>query len=263
MRARRPDRARAGFTLLEVVLAMTALAMVTAICYGAFHLGVRAVEKGEMAVVTTQRLRVASDVLIRQIKSTVAYPARNEEEEVYPYFMGSATSMTFITAAGLQGGGGLTRIVYQVVDDPPRLVIMESPFFSPDALGRDPIDKPGEASTTLLDNFRSLKFEYLRNDGVDTKWEPAWDAHEDEMLPQAVRIVVEGMPGIDMDVWGQEIPIMTTTYGENTGEVDEEDLANGGGTEEDAEAQGNGGVRNPGGSGAGGAPDGEEPDGPE
>ncbi|TMB00617.1 MAG: prepilin-type N-terminal cleavage/methylation domain-containing protein, partial [Deltaproteobacteria bacterium] len=31
----RPD----GFTLLELVLAMSALAMITAICYGAFHLG--------------------------------------------------------------------------------------------------------------------------------------------------------------------------------------------------------------------------------
>jgi prepilin-type N-terminal cleavage/methylation domain-containing protein len=231
MRPRTPSPARAGFTLLELMLAMTALALVAAICYGAFHLGIRAVEKGEMAVVTTQRLRVASDVLIRQIKSTVAYPARNEDEEVYPYFMGSATSMTFITAAGLQGGGGLTRVVYQVVDDPPRLMITESPFFSPDALGRDPVDKPGETGTTLLDNFTTLKFEYLMNDGVETEWRPAWDAHEDEMLPQAVRVMVEGLPGLEMNSWGQEIPIMATTYGENTGEVDEEDLdATGGGT---------------------------------
>ena len=82
---------------------MTALALIAAICYGAFHLGIRAVERGEMAVVTAQRLRVASDVLIRQVKSTVAYPACNEEEEVYPYFFGTATSMTFITAAGARG----------------------------------------------------------------------------------------------------------------------------------------------------------------
>jgi general secretion pathway protein J len=217
-------RGRAGFTLLELMLAMTALALVAAVCYGAFHLGIRAVERGEMAVVTTQRLRVAADTLIRQIKSTVAYPARNEEEDVYPFFMGSATSMTFITAAGLQGGGGLTKVVYQVVDDPPRLVISETPYFSPDALGRDPIDQSADSGTTLLDNFRSLKFEYLMNDGVETEWRPAWDAHEDEMLPQAVRVLVQGMPGLEMDTWGQEIPIMATTYGENTGEVDEEDL---------------------------------------
>ena len=41
--------------MLEVVLAMTLLAMVTAIIYAAFHLGIRAVEKGQMAVVSAQR----------------------------------------------------------------------------------------------------------------------------------------------------------------------------------------------------------------
>src|SRR5881628_4211809 len=101
---------RDGFTLLELVLAMSALAMITAICYGAFHLGIRAVESGERAVVTAQRLRVASDLLIRQVKSAVPYPARNRDDEVYPYFFSTATSMTFVTAAGQEGGGGLARV---------------------------------------------------------------------------------------------------------------------------------------------------------
>src|SRR5579884_1150562 len=117
------DRRR-GFTLLEVMLALTALALVAAICYGAVQLG-------EVAVVTAERLRVASDVLIRQIKSTVAYPARNRDEDVYPFFVGTATSMTFVTAAGLTGGGGLTRVVYRLEEAPPRLVLEESQAFSP------------------------------------------------------------------------------------------------------------------------------------
>src|SRR5213594_4120411 len=148
---------RDGFTLLELVLAMSALALVTAICYGAFHLGIRAVESGERAVVTAQRLRVATDVLIRQVKSAVPYPARNRDDEVYPYFMGTATSMTFVTAAGQEGGGGLARVVYQVVDDPPRLLMSEGQFFSPDSLGRAPVDRSDGRTTVLLDGFRSLK----------------------------------------------------------------------------------------------------------
>jgi len=229
-----------GFTLLELTLAMGVLGMIAAMCYGAFHLGVRAVEKGEVAVVTAQRLRVASDVLIRQIKSTVAYPARNEDEEVYPYFVGSATSMTFVTAAGLQGGGGLTRVVYQVVDDPPRLVMSESHSFSPDALGREPVEEAGDAGAVLLDGFRSLKFEYLLNDGVETDWRRAWDGREDEMLPAAIRIVVEGLRGLELDIWGQEIPVMVTAYGGFTGEADEEEffLDNG---DDDGDGDGEGG----------------------
>jgi Tfp pilus assembly protein PilE len=214
-----------GFTLLEVVLAMTALALVTVICYAAFYLGVRAVERGEVAVVTAQRLRVASDTIIRQVKSTVPYAARNKDEDVYPYFVGTATSMSFITAAGLTGGGGLSRVVYQVANDPTRLVLTESPFFSPDALGTEPPDNPGQTSAILLDGFTTLKFEYMMNDGVDTEWRPDWDGHDEEALPAAVRILVEGMAGLEVPVWGQEIPIMAALYGENLGEVDEDDLA--------------------------------------
>jgi general secretion pathway protein J len=224
---------RRGFTLLEVVLAMTALALVTAICYGAFHLGIRAVERGEVAVVTAQRLRAATDVIIRQIKSTVPYPARNEEEEEYPYFVGSATSMTFVTAAGLEGGGGLRRVVYQVLDNPPRLVLAEHAHFNRDSLGRDPVDEPGARAAVLLDGFRSLKFEYMLNDGVDTEWRESWDAYEEEMLPGAVRVLIEGLPGMEMPLWGQEIPLMLTTYGDNAGELSDLDESE---SQPDAEA---------------------------
>ena len=223
---------RSGFTLLELVLAMSALAMITAICYGAFHLGIRAVQSGEVAVVTAQRLRVATDVLIRQIKSAVPYPARNKDDDVYPYFVGTATSLTFITANAQQGGGGLARVVYQLAEEAPCtvapcLVLKETPFFSPDALGRDPVDSDPSltAGVDLLHGFKSVKFEYLMNDGAETEWREGWDGQTDEMMPAAVRIQVWGLPGLELDVWGQEIPIMATAYGENTGEVDDDELA--------------------------------------
>jgi general secretion pathway protein J len=215
-----------GFTLLEVVIAMTALALVTVICYGAFHLGIRAVERGEVAVVAAQRLRVATDVLIRQIKSTVPYKARNRDEDEYVFFMGTATSMAFITAAGMQGGGGLERVVYQVMDDPPRLVMSESPFFSTNGLGRDAVDKPGENSAVLLEGFQSLKFEYLFYEGVEPEWRTEWNGHDEEdLLPVAVRVLVDGIPGLEVKSWGQEIPVMAAQYGDEggAGYLDDED----------------------------------------
>jgi prepilin-type N-terminal cleavage/methylation domain-containing protein len=216
---------RRGFTLIEVVLGMSILALIASICYGAFHLGIRAVERGEVAVVTAQRLRVASDVLIRQVKSIVAYPACNAEEEVYPYFVGTATSMTFITATGLEGGGGLTRVAYQLVDDPPRLVMAEGSRFSPAVLGEENLPPPTDRTAVLLDGFKTLRFQYMMNDGVDTEWRDEWDSYEEEMLPAAVRILIDGLPGIELETWGQEIPLMLVS-GDNVGEVDDGDVGN-------------------------------------
>src|SRR5437879_3664585 len=164
---------------------------------------------GEVAVVAAQRLRVATDVIIRQIKSIVPYKARNRDDEEYVFFMGTASSMAFITAAGLEGGGGLTRVVYQVMDDPPRLVMSESPFFSTRQLGREPVDQPGLHSAVLLDGFRALKFEYLFYEGVEPEWRTEWNGHDEEdMLPVAVRVLVDGIPGLEVNTWGQEIPGM-------------------------------------------------------
>ena len=226
-----PAARHAGFTLLEVLLAMTSLVMVTAICYAAFHLGMRAVERGEVAVVTAQRLRVASDVLIRQVKSAVPYPVRTEDDEVYPYFVGTANSMSFITAAALQGGGTLARVTYKLKEDrdkacpnPPCLMLTESPSFSSDGLGRDRLERAGERTTAVLDGFRTLRFQYLLDDGSDTEWRSSWDAREEEILPNAIRITVDGLPGLEVDTWGQEIPIMVSTLTEGGAEANEEGL---------------------------------------
>ena len=217
-------RSARGFTLLELLLAMSVLALVAAICYGAFHLGIRAVERGEVAVVSAQRLRVATDVLIRQIKSIVPYRAHNrEEDESYPFFYGHGTSMIFVTGNGLHGGGGLVRVCYYVAGEPPQLRMQESEFFSPNSLGRVDGCEPNARDSTLLDDFKSLHFEYMMSDGVDTEWRAEWNGHEEDAIPSAVRVLVDGIPGLEVDRWGQEIPVMASLYGENGTELSEED----------------------------------------
>ena len=195
MTSRRPSRA-AGFTLLEVVLAMSSLAMLTAIIYGAFHLGTRALEKGQNAVVTSQRLRATNDVLVRQIKSAVAYPARNEDEGAFWYFKGTPSTMQFVTAAGLQGGGGQVEVTYAIEDGPrcgsssPCLLLTENPHISPDSLGKGRVDRAGARSAVLLDGFRHMSFDYWDPDERDPPgYAPRWNPFDHDRLPPAVRII--------------------------------------------------------------------------
>ncbi|MCI0347078.1 MAG: prepilin-type N-terminal cleavage/methylation domain-containing protein [Chloroflexi bacterium] len=258
----RPARgARSGFTLLEVVLAMTSLAMLTAIVYAAFHLGVRAVERGSAAVVTAQRLRAASDVLIRQVKSVDPYCSRTAEDGEYPYFFGDKQSMEFVTAAGQLGGGGLVQVHYRIENDPPQLVLTESTFFSPDTVERD-AQRGGERRAVLIDGFRNAQFQYLYREsnesGDDQEMRSEWNAREEGILPAAVQIAIEGLPGLDTDVWGTEIPIMTSQYREGGAECDPERI--GEPPPDEAEAAAAGGAA--GGVGTGESPGGAgEPDG--
>jgi hypothetical protein len=218
---------RAGFTLLEVVLAMTSLVMLTGIIYAAFHLGTRALQHGEAAVVTAQRLRAASDVLIRQVKSVDPYCSRSVEDGEYPYFFGNGHSMTFVTAAGQLGGGGLVRVCWEIKDNPPRLELTESSAFSPDTLGSgDATDDCRGPHAVVIDGFRRARFQYLFRESNDTKddqeMRPSWDAREDGILPAAVQVEIDGLPGLGVDTWGTEIPIMTSHYREGGAECDPE-----------------------------------------
>lgn len=239
MHALRPRRA-AGFTLLELMLAMSSLALLSAICYGAFHLGWRAVQRGEVAVVTAQRLRVASDVIIRQIKSTAAYAMRTPDEDIFPYFYGTPTWMKFITTGGLGQGGGLTRVVYHLENDPPRLILEETRDFTPDSLGTEGegLGASTGRSTILLDGFRDLHFAYMLNESGDTEWKDVWSPSEEEALPAAVRIVVRGMPGLEVDTWGQEIPVMCTVITGESPEPAEPPEPEGGEGEGEADPEG-------------------------
>jgi general secretion pathway protein J len=217
-----PRRA-AGFTLIEVLISITLLALISGICYAAFHLGIRAVGKGEMAVVTAQRLRAATDVLIHQVKSAVASPAMIDGD-TYPYFYGTPTSMTFVTEAAQFGGGGRARVKYSFVADPPQLVLEESAYFDAETLGGEKPEVEEARTAVVLDGFRTMSFEFY--DGSDSldcprNWCASWNPLEAETIPAAIRIKVEGLFGLDEDVWGQEIPLMsvTATYADASGEL--------------------------------------------
>lgn len=196
MPARRAPRAQAGFTMLEVVLAMTLLAMVTGMIYAAFHLGVRSVEKGQAAVVSAQRARAASDVMRRQLKSMFPYPCRIEDgEDPVPFFSlrENPPMLEFVTAAGLHGGGGLEYVRYEVRGNPPELVLTASPVFWFDEGRCGNVRTVGETQAVLLDGFRGFDIEARVYEEGDS-----WRGGEGVVefgLPRSLRIKIEGLAG--------------------------------------------------------------------
>jgi prepilin-type N-terminal cleavage/methylation domain-containing protein len=255
-----PRRMQAGFTLLEVVLAMSALALMSVICYGAFHVGMRAVAGGTRAVTIAQRLRVASDVFTRQIRSVEPFPTMvGGFPEIF--FEGTPTAMTFVTAAAQLGGGGLAQVTYRIEDDPAeagkqRLILEEVPFFSAYTVGEPGSGDLFARTAVLLSGVEGVTFQYFDDDTADEPgcdsvgWCRSWvtDPVADdprENVPKAVRVMIEHVPGVDTGVWGQETPLAIASYYNdenrevNAGltlendELDEEEEGNVGGEEED------------------------------
>ena len=204
--------------MLEVVLAMTLLAMVTSIIYAAFHLGARAVEKGQAAVVSTQRARAASDVMRRQLKSMFPYPCRIEDgEDPVPFFSQreNPPTLEFVTAAGLHGGGGLEYVRYEVRGNPPQLVLTASPVFWFEEGKCSGVKTVGATEAVLLDGFRSLDFDPRVYEEGDS-----WKGGEGVVefgLPRSVRVKIEGLAGSATTGQGAEwtIPIVANLESED------------------------------------------------
>ncbi len=217
-----PDQSRrsgsAGFTLLEMVLALVIFGMIAAITYSAFYFGHRAVTSGERAADENQRMRLAEELLGRQIRSTVYYFAMHEEEPI-PFFLGAADGMTFVTSAPQsRGGTGLVVVTYRLVEG--RLVVEERANFTPDDLYDPPNDAPVERAV-LLDGFSSLRFDYLPAEEQDLGWTEKWDARDEDILPGFVRVTVEGLGYFGGGQWVRDIPLLTMVGGWGTNDFQE------------------------------------------
>jgi prepilin-type N-terminal cleavage/methylation domain-containing protein len=214
----------AGFTLLEMALSLTIVGLIVALVGAGFDLAGTAIGGGERAADQNQRIRLAADVMMRQIKSTALYPARDEDYE-YPFFRGARRDLAFVTAAAQSGGGGLALVTYRVQGEPPQLILSEVSAVSADVLGRQGgLDDLPAREAVLLEGFSDLRFEYLISDGIENEWFEAWDGKEEEELPTAVRVVIEGLAGLGGGTWSQRIPLMIAAFGEVQPDLDELEL---------------------------------------
>ena len=208
----------AGFTLLEMILALVIFGMIAAIVYSAFYFGHRAITSGERAADQNQRMRLVEEILGRQIRSTVYYFAKHDDEQV-AYFLGAADGMSFVTSAPQsRGGTGLAVVTYRLAEG--RLILEERTNFAPDELYDAPADVQLERAV-LLEGFSSFRLEYLPREEVDLGWSDKWDARDDDSLPATVRVTIEGLPFFGGQPWVREIPLLTMAAGWGTDEFQE------------------------------------------
>ncbi len=194
-----PPPKRAGFTLVEVVIALTMLSIMVAILYGAFAVSERVTAKAQARADASQSLRTFEEVLGGYIRS--AYPYRLSPRDPAIYFTGDDRGVEFISSlsTGL-GGRGMSRvrISAEAVGSRGATLVLEEEM--PVRVGDKAMGGGGYRNNILLANgLRGLRFEYL-DPGSDPQkpqenWLDEWDGKQKRVLPRAVRIVYQGERG--------------------------------------------------------------------
>ena len=167
-----------GFTLLELIIAITILPLIILIIGNGFRLGMNAWERGEQETVWTQRLRVLSGLLSQQIKSAYPYTIDVDNEKV-AVFEGKEDSVMFVTALTDSAYGGFKWVRYSQKDG--TLFLKEG--LLPDKKLNESITGDEEVVDTDIDE---IKFAYLSLE--DNEWKESWDMGK--KLPGAVRVKI-------------------------------------------------------------------------
>jgi len=184
MRTRNPKlKTRNGFTLIEVTIAITLLALIAATLYGAFYLGQRAMVKSQIRSEESQRLRSAGDLLAASIRS--AYPYRSSLQDPAIFFSGEEDRLEFISALSSgMGGRGMAKVIVSLANEADGLLTLEEEI---------PVRLNGQSgggyrnSVILSQGIRNLRIDYLDPQREEESWVDQWDGKEKRAVPRAVR----------------------------------------------------------------------------
>ena len=185
-----------GFTLLELLISLTIVAMIVVIMFGALRIGIRAWEKGEKEVDMRQKQRIVLDLLKRQLASISMADVRNPDQQPI-LFKGDSKSVEFVSYIPLTPGSrrGLVYVKYAVShetgDDRESLAFYERSVASPD--NKTVLGEPDEADfSELLSGMKSIVFEYLKTlpEEEESPWQESWDTAVEKGIPRAIRITL-------------------------------------------------------------------------
>jgi general secretion pathway protein J len=181
-------RSRAGFTLLEILVALTITAIVLTSVYGVFTSLSAAKEELENDGEIYHQARVLFDRMGREIRSTYYRPTARDtlfqggEGDRFQDFLELTTS---ITSPTLPRASGISRVRYEIRDNP------EDREALPVLVRREESLLPGATAEgmehQLTGGIRTFRVRFF--DGQ--QWHEEWNASGQTGLPQLVELFLE------------------------------------------------------------------------
>lgn len=177
-----------GFTLLELLVAITLMALILVALYGGLRLAMNSWDSGEERADTTNRLRLAQEFIRRQLTLSIPAYYFDEQRQRAVAFSGDAEQITFVAPMLAQfGQGGLYRV--RIYSNDGRLLIQWRPY-----LPSEP--EAGELrESVLLEGVSALEWAYFGADPeannpnqppANPQWENTWA--QLRFRPQLVRL---------------------------------------------------------------------------
>ena len=176
-----------GFTLVEVVIALTIVATLLVVMFGGLRVGMAAWQRGDERAEVLERARSLTQIVTRSLGAAHPYmTSRQAGEPARLLFEGAPDRVAFVTAAPpfpTAAPIAMTAMTLSREAGPvPGLAVRQKPL---------PNEQPFDASLQpILVNgtVSDVRFRYLRES--DRTWTERWDAAEEKALPLAVEMTL-------------------------------------------------------------------------
>jgi general secretion pathway protein J len=203
--------AQGGFTLLELTIALTLLALLSAVLFGSLRLAGRSTDSGEAKVEAASAMRLAQDFLRTNLEGQ--HPLRMRKIAEWPIlFRGARNELRY--AADLPprvAGGGIWYFRLAVRSDDARAPLTLERVV-PDLAADAPPEFANADRSVLADGIAELTLGYFGRDpdaaaSVAPTWRDHWE--DPQQLPMMIRIDVtpkQGPPWPTLYVTPREAP---------------------------------------------------------
>lgn len=195
-----------GFTLIEVMLAISLVALIMAMAYGGFRAAVRASNSGEVIIEENNRLRVVQQFVRRQLMQAQALVIEEESDGERIRFLGDRDRVRFVSPMPgylSYGGPYVQQLSIERGVEGYELVYYYAMFN-----GYEPGDIEAHDGIVLLDNLAGGEFHFLGMDAETQEvfWADYWELVDELPLAVALEIDLDRQRG---EVWPDLVaPVM-------------------------------------------------------
>ncbi|CDH43929.1 MAG: prepilin-type N-terminal cleavage/methylation domain-containing protein [Candidatus Competibacteraceae bacterium] len=186
-----------GFTLLELIVAITLMGLVLVVLYSGLRLGLNSWEGGEQRAEATNRQRLVEEFLRRQLAQSITVYRTNDGQEKAVVFTGQSNSIEFVAPMLAQlGPGGLYRVRIDGANSRLQVHFRPYRYNNPNA--------GEEQESVLLEGVSALEWAYFgpeRDDDAEPpRWRSDWVSSERRPLLVRLNLTLRGEPWPDLVV---------------------------------------------------------------
>jgi general secretion pathway protein J len=185
---RYPDM-QGGFTLLELLIALTLLGLITVMLYGGLHLAIRGAAIGERRAEISEQVRLIQSFIRREVSQVYPLVWRGEGKQRVAFNGGSEALHFAAILPAHRGEGGLYLVSIEAADSysAHRRLIFSYRLARPEIQDFETKEAPQER-VVLVEDIERLEFLYYgkREKEDEARWHSRWKDRKN--LPRLVRL---------------------------------------------------------------------------